>query len=56
MRGQEREHAARRQQMTRYRLHIQQIPLTIRSTLHTEIIPNNNDQQADRHADYSGHS
>ena len=36
--------------MTRYRLRIQQLTLIIRSTLHTKIIPNNQHQQADRHA------
>ena len=36
--------------MTRYRLRIEQFPLTIRSTLHTNIIANNQHQQANRHA------
>ena len=40
--------------MTRNRLRIQQLTLTIRSTLHPKIIANNHPQQADRHADYSG--
>ena len=58
MRRQERKNAVGLQKMTRYRyrLRIQQLTLTIRSTLHTKIIANNHDQQADRHADYSGHS
>ena len=38
------------QKMTRYRLRIEQFPLTIRSTLHTNIIANNQHQQANRHA------
>jgi hypothetical protein len=54
MRRQERKHAARLQKMPRYRLRIQQLTLTIRSTLHTEIIAKNHHQHADRHADYSG--
>jgi len=54
MRRQERKHAARLQKMPRYRLRIQQLTLTIRSTLHTEIIAKNHQQHADRHADYSG--
>ena len=56
MRRQERKHTARLEKMTRYRLRIQQLTLTIRSPLHTKIIANNQRQQADRHADYSGHS
>ena len=51
MRRQERKNAVRLQKMTRDRLRIQQFPLTIRSTLHTEIIIDNHGQQADRHAD-----
>ena len=51
MRRQERKNAVRLQKMTRDRLRIQQFPLTIRSTLHTEIIIDNDGQQADRHAD-----
>ena len=50
MRRQERKHAARHQEMTRYRLRIQQLTLIIRSPLHTKIIANNRDQQADRRA------
>ncbi len=46
MPGQEREHAARPQQMPGHRLHIQQTPLILRSTLHRKIIPNPEDQQA----------
>ena len=38
----------------RHRLRIQQFPLTIRSILHLKIIPNNTDQQTERHANYSG--
>ena len=56
MRRQERKHAARLQKMLRYRLRIQQLTLTNRSTLHTEIIAKNHHQHADRHADYSGQS
>ena len=56
MRSQERKNAVRLQKMTRYRLRIQQLTLTIRSTLHTKIIIDNHGQQAERHADYSGHS
>ena len=56
VRGQERKNAARLQKMPGYRLRIQQLTLIIRSPLHTKIIANNHDQQADRHADYSGHS
>jgi hypothetical protein len=51
MRRQERKNAVRLQKMTRNRLCIQQFPLTLRSTLHTKIIANNQHQQADRHAD-----
>jgi len=36
--------------MTRHRLRIQQFALTIRSTLHTRIIANNQRKQADRRA------
>ena len=47
MRRQERKHAARHQEMTRYRLRIQQLTLIIRSPLHTTIIPNNQHQPAE---------
>ena len=47
MLGQEREHAARLQQMPRDRLDIQQIPLILRPTLHPEIISTRKDQQAE---------
>jgi hypothetical protein len=40
--------------MTRYRLRIQQLTLIIRSTLHTQIITNNQRQRADRHAGLFG--
>ena len=50
MRSQERENAVRLKKMARYRLRIQQLTLTIRSTLHTKIIANNRYQPADRHA------
>jgi hypothetical protein len=43
MGGQQRKDTARLQKMTRYRLRIQQLRLTIRSTMHPEIIPNNTD-------------
>jgi hypothetical protein len=56
MRRQERKNAVRLQKMTRYRLRIQQLTLTIRSTLHTEIILDNHGRHADRRADYSAHS
>jgi hypothetical protein len=56
MPGQEREHAARPQQVPGHRLHIQQTPLILRSSLHRKIIPNPEDQQAQPRADYSGHS
>ena len=46
MPGQEREHAARPQQVPGHRLHIQQTPLILRSSLHHKIIPNPEDQQA----------
>ena len=39
MHGQEREHAALLEQMPRYRLDIQQIPLIVRPPLHPEITP-----------------
>ena len=51
MRRQERKNAVRLQKMTRYRFCIEQLSLIIRSTLHPEIIPNNTDQQTDRHAE-----
>ena len=50
MRRQERKNAVRLQKMTRHRLRIQQFALTIRSTLHTRIIANNQRTQADRRA------
>jgi hypothetical protein len=50
MRRQERKNAVRLQKMTRHRLRIQQFALTIRSTLHTRIIANNQRKQADRRA------
>ena len=50
MRGQKPKDAARLEEMTRYRLRIQQLTLLLRSTLHTTIIANNHYQQADRHA------
>jgi len=40
-RRQERKRAARLQEMPRYRPRIQQLTLTVRSTLHTEIIARN---------------
>ncbi len=51
MRGQKPKHTARLQKMTRYRLRIQEFSLLIRSTLHSTIIPNNNDQPSDRHTE-----
>jgi hypothetical protein len=50
MRRQERKNTARLEKMTRYRLRVQQLPLAIRSTLHTTIITNNHYQQTERHA------
>ena len=50
MRSQECKNAARLEKMTRYRLRIQQFTLTIRSTLHTKIMANNQRKQADRRA------
>ena len=50
MRRQERKNAVRLKKMTRHRLRIQQFALTIRSTLHTRIIANNQRKQADRRA------
>jgi len=47
---QERKDAARLEKTSRYRLRIQQFALTIRSTLHTMVIGDNLQQQADRHA------
>ena len=47
---QERKDAARLKKTSRYRLRIQQFALTIRSTLHTMVIGDNLQQQADRHA------
>jgi hypothetical protein len=37
--------------MTRYRFRIQQLTLTIKSTLHPKIIPNNTAEEFDRYAD-----
>jgi hypothetical protein len=51
VRRQERKNAVCLQKMTRYRLRIQQLTLTIRSTLHTKIIIDNRDQQDDRHVE-----
>ncbi|MDT5259527.1 MAG: hypothetical protein QOD10_4607 [Mycobacterium sp.] len=42
--------------MTRYRLRIQQFALTIRSTLHTKIIANNQRNKPTAAPNYSGHS
>jgi len=42
--------------MTGYRLRIQQLTLTIRSTLHTKIIANNPPNKPTATPDYSGHS
>jgi len=42
--------------MTRYRLRIQQLTLTIRSTLHTKIITNNQPNKPTGTPNYSGHS
>ena len=50
MRRQERKHAVRLEKMTSYRLRIQQLALTIRSTLRTKIIANNQQKRADRRA------
>jgi len=55
IRGQEREHTARCQQMTRNRLDIQQIPLTLRPSLHTKIIQERVTNRPS-HADCSGAS
>jgi hypothetical protein len=52
MLSQEREHTARLQQMPRHRLHIQQLPLRLRTTLHTNTIPNQQNQQVDRPAGF----
>ena len=41
MRGQKTKYTARLEKMTRYRLRIQQLPLLLRSTLHTKIITKN---------------
>ena len=54
--GQKPKHAARLEQMPRYRLRIQQLTLIIRSPLHTTIIPNNQHQPQTATPDYSGHS
>jgi hypothetical protein len=42
--------------MTGYRLRVQQLPLTIRSTLQTKIIANNQPIKPTAAPDYSGHS
>ena len=51
MRRQDRKNAVRLQKMTRHRLRIPRLALSIRSTLHIKIIANNHGQQAERHAD-----
>ena len=56
MRRQERKNTARLEKMTRDRLRIQQLTLTIRSTLHTKIIGNNQPNKPTAAPDYSGHS
>ncbi len=53
MLGQKREHAARPQQMTGDRLHIQQTPLAISPTLHPTIIAVASVRTRDRRAGYS---
>jgi hypothetical protein len=39
VRSQEREHPTLRQQMTRHRLHVQDLPLWISLSLHPQIVP-----------------
>lgn len=50
MLSQKPEHTAPLQQMPRDRLHIQQLTLLTRPSLHPKIIPSQQDQQVDRHA------
>jgi hypothetical protein len=46
MGSQKPKHTARLEKMTRYRLRIQQFSLLIKSTLHLQIIPKNDDHPA----------